>query len=124
MKGVAQVVAAGAMVASLGTSAFAFQESSVGGGPEKPAAGVVELELPKSSGGDAGKGLSLTVPQLSIGKDTGTEIRIPGVGPLGVLPKLDFGLEMLYGATDSSGRPDEKSQPSDMQLRATIKHRF
>jgi hypothetical protein len=41
-----------------------------------------------------------------------------------VLPKLDFGLELLYGATDARGRPDDKSEPSDVQIRGTIKHRF
>ena len=40
------------------------------------------------------------------------------------LPKLDFGLELLYGATDTRGRPDDKSEPSDVQIRGTIKHRF
>ena len=47
-----------------------------------------------------GKGLSLKVPELSIGQGTGTEVRIPGFGKVGVLPKLDFGLELLYGATE------------------------
>jgi hypothetical protein len=52
-------------------------------------------------------------------------VRIPGFGKVGVLPKLDFGLELLYGATDTTrGRPDDKSEPSDVQIRGTIKHRF
>ena len=87
-------------------------------------------------GADAGKaagsapsaqlpGLNLKLPDLDIAKNTGTEVRIPGVGTLGVLPKLDFGLELLYGANDSVGaRPDDRSQPSDVQIRGTIKHRF
>ena len=71
-----------------------------------------------------GKGLNLKVPELSIGQGTGTEVRIPGFGKVGVLPKLDFGLELLYGATDRAGVPDDKSEPSDVQIRGTIKHRF
>jgi hypothetical protein len=43
---------------------------------------------------------------------------------VGTLPKLDFGLELLYGANESPGRLDDRSQPSDVQIRATIKHRF
>ena len=69
-------------------------------------------------------GLNLKAPDLNIGKDAGTEVRIPGVGSLGVLPKLDFGLELLYGANETNGRPDDRTQPSDVQIRATIKHRF
>jgi len=41
-----------------------------------------------------------------------------------VLPKLDFGLELLYGATEQRGVPEEKSEPTDVQIRGTIKHRF
>jgi hypothetical protein len=69
-----------------------------------------------------GKNLNLKVPEVSLGQ--GTEVRIPGFGKVGVLPKLDFGLELLYGATDTRGRPDDKSEPSDVQIRGTIKHRF
>ena len=116
----AAVVAAGL----LAVPAHAFQEGTVGGS-EKPAAAAnpaPALEAPK---GDVGKGLDLKVPNLSIGQGTGTEVRIPGFGKVGVLPKLDFGLELLYGATENRPvRPDEKSEPSDVQIRGTIKHRF
>ena len=122
MKEAVRLIAAGAMLALLGSPSLAFQESTVGSGSDKPSAGAVDLDLPKS--GDLSKGLSLKVPELSIGKDTATEVRVPGLGTLGVLPKLDFGLELLYGANESNGRPDDRSQPSDVQLRATIKHRF
>jgi hypothetical protein len=108
------VVAVVASVA-LAEPSHAFDERWIGGGSDKPAAGASNMHLPS---------LDLAMPELSPGKDTGTEIRIPGVGSVGVLPQLDFGLELLYGANDSGGRPDDKSQPSDMQIRATIKHRF
>jgi len=70
--------------------------------------------------GDRSGGLptALQVPGLDV------QIRVPGVGSVGTLPKLDFGLELLYGANESPGRLDDRSQPSDVQIRATIKHRF
>jgi hypothetical protein len=85
---------------------------TVGGGSGKPSAGA---SSPPS--------LDLSLPDPGAGKAAGTEIRIPGVGTLGVLPKLDFGLELLYG-TEPTPRPDEKPDPGGVQLRATIKHRF
>lgn len=106
----------------LAAPAMAFQEGSVGGNSDKPAAPAVET--PKG-GADLGKGLDLKVPNVGIGQGSGTEVRIPGFGKVGVLPKLDFGLELLYGATESrGGRPEEKSDPGDVQIRGTIKHRF
>ena len=116
MRLIAVAMAVGAFAQPL----LAFQE---GGGADKPATAAPVVEAPKSIPAP-GKGLTLKVPELSIGQGTGTEVRIPGFGTVGVLPKLDFGLELLYGATDARGRPDEKSEPSDVQIRGTIKHRF
>jgi len=99
---------------------LAFQEE--GGSPSKGSASVPS-EVPTPQGATVpGKSLNLKVPEMSFGQ--GTEVRVPGLGAVGVLPKLDFGLELLYGATDARGRPDEKSEPSDVQIRGTIKHRF
>lgn len=111
-----------ALLAAVGAFAqplLAFQE----GGPQQPATEAPAAEAPKSAP-VPGKGLNLKMPEVSIGQGTGTEVRIPGFGKVGVLPKLDFGLELLYGATDTRGRPDDKSEPSDVQIRGTIKHRF
>jgi hypothetical protein len=110
-----RLVPAAGMLVALGGPLYAFDERWIGGSSDKPAASASNLDLPS---------LNLKMPELTPGKDTGTELRIPGVGSVGVLPKLDFGLELLYGANDSSSRPDDKSQPSDVQIRATIKHRF
>ena len=108
-------VAAAYLTAAFAGPSLAFQESTVGGGTAAAPAGPPA----------APPGLDLTLPDPGAGKPAGTEIRIPGVGTLGVLPKLDFGLELLYGADQSPGpRPDEKSDPGGVQLRATIKHRF
>ena len=60
-------------------------------------------------------------------KDEGTEIRIPGLGRLGTLPKMDFGLELLYGATET----EKSREPSgiedgneDLTIKGSIKHKF
>ena len=59
--------------------------------------------------------------------ETGTEIRIPGLGKLGTLPKMDFGLELLYGADE--GKPTQPSEPQsndqeDLMIHGSVKHRF
>jgi hypothetical protein len=61
--------------------------------------------------------------------DTGTEIRIPGLGKLGTLPKMDFGLELLYGAAD--GKQPEDAAPvqndpdsGNLTIRGSVKHNF
>jgi hypothetical protein len=121
-----------AAVVAFAMPALAFQESTVGGGQSPPAAPppaekarpvAPVLETPKEEL-DPGKGMSLSIPEMSIGKGTGTEVRIPGLGTVGVLPKLDFGLELLYGAGEPKGVPEDRTEPNDLQIRGTIKHRF
>jgi len=119
----------GVLLALLAQPALAFQESTVGSQePAAPPAASLEATKPAIEPGGAiqpGKALTLTVPEMSLGKGSGTEVRIPGLGKVGVLPKLDFGLELLYGATEQQkGLPDSKTEPSDVQIRGTIKHRF
>jgi hypothetical protein len=110
------LIGVGAALVGLTTPSLAFQEQWVGGDPGKATAGQPNLQMPN---------LDLSVPDPSVGNSAGIEVRIPGVGSLGALPKLDFGLELLYGANEPSvGRPDDRSQPSDVQIRGTIKHRF
>ncbi len=110
------LIAVATALAGFATPSLAFQEQSVGGGSGNAAPVSPALQMPKQ--------LDLSTPNSGSGKSTGIEVRIPGVGSLGALPKLDFGLELLYGANESGTRPDDKSQPSDVQIRATIKHRF
>lgn len=118
---VSRTAIAVAVLGLLASSALAFQETTVGGGDEKaPPASI--MELPKAPG--AGKGLEITGSELSLGKTPGTEVRIPGIGTVGVLPKLDFGLELLYGANEPKGGTQDTNQADDVQIRGTIKHRF
>jgi hypothetical protein len=124
-----RIVTTGALLALMALPTAAFQETTVGGEASKPAASAPVVEPPKAVEAprapvDPGKGLNLKVPEVSIGKGTGTEVRIPGFGTVGVLPKLDFGLELLYGATESKGLPQDRTDQGDVQIRGTIKHRF
>ena len=52
---------------------------------------------------------------------------VTGLGMLGSLPKMDFGLELLYGATEGK-QPDapvaREDSPSDLTIRGTVKHKF
>jgi hypothetical protein len=59
-------------------------------------------------------------------KDSGTEIRIPGLGKLGTLPKMDFGLELLYGADQTENRDTgpAKEDQEDLTIHGSVKHRF
>jgi len=120
--GLVVVVVSGlAMLA--GPSAYAFQEQKAGTAP--PPAEAQPAPAPGEA--PAGKALDLsdeTAPKA----ETGTEIRIPGLGKLGVLPKMDFGLELLYGAADPKqpdGTPEAAPNPDDdLMIRGTVKHRF
>ena len=51
---------------------------------------------------------------------------IPGLGALGVLPKLDFGLELLYGENQPQVlEPEDNDVESDgLRIKGTLKHRF
>ena len=105
----------GSSLIALSTAAFAFQEQTTGSAPA-PAAKV------------DGKPVELVSPAADDIKSTiGTEVRIPGLGKLGSLPKMDFGLELLYGATEgkqSDAPVAREDSPSDLTIRGTVKHKF
>ncbi len=75
-----------------------------------------------------------TDPLAVTGKDGGTEVTIPGIGSVGKLPKLDFGLELLYGARSAPEPLQFDQQPNvdqqqhlpenDMQIQGTLSHKF
>ncbi len=107
-----------------GSSAYAFQSQNSGAVPPAVAEpGAAPAEAPSSE-----KGLDLSDETGPTKGETGTEIRIPGLGKLGVLPKMDFGLELLYGAADQKlqeGPPEAAPSPEDdLMIRGTVKHRF
>lgn len=100
------------------TAALAFQEQSGG------SAAAVQPKASAEGGVQSGLAAGGTAKRAS----EGTEVRIPGLGRLGVLPKMDFGLELLYGATESAGdTANQFSEPDvdgDLKVRGTVKHRF
>jgi len=106
-----------------GPTAYAFQEQQ--GGAAAPAQ-AQEPQAPAAEA-PAGKALGLS-DETAPAPETGTEIRIPGLGRLGVLPKMDFGLELLYGAAEQKqpeGPPEAAPNPEDdLMIRGTVKHRF
>ncbi len=70
-------------------------------------------------------------PLAVTGKDNGTEVNIPGIGSVGKLPKLDFGLELLYGARSApetlqfdQHNLDQHVPENDMQIKGTLSHKF
>jgi len=97
---------------SLTPAAIAWQEQPAARGAEPSAPAAVAPDL------------KLSIPDPGIDKERERGVRIPGIGTIGILPKFDLGLELLYGANEREPAPDEKSRPSDVQLRATIRHRF
>lgn len=108
----------GVALALCSTAALAFQEQQ-GGSVKAPAT---------ASAAPAGGSENLNLSTPEIAKQTqGTEVRIPGLGKLGVLPKMDFGLELLYGAAETKEAPvtaPREGEPEDLTIRGTVKHRF
>lgn len=97
------------LLLAVASSAMAFQDEQ-----PKQSAPAAELQ----GGEAAGK------------SESGTEVNIPGLGSIGVLPKMDFGLELLYGANEKAQQPVEPQQdPSiapqdDLTIRGTMRHNF
>ena len=113
-----RTVVALALVAAVfaGHSAFAFQEEKQGSAPAPAAEAAEAAPDDKAALGT----------ETAAKAETGTEIRIPGLGKLGVLPKMDFGLELLYGAAENAptGQPDGVAPEDDLTVRGSVKHRF
>ena len=107
----------GALLVGTSGAAMAFdiqQGAQTPPAPETRAAPAAEAPL--------GADLTMSEPSKA---PTGTEVRIPGLGKLGVLPKMDFGLELLYGAADpkqSDAAPEGTAE--GVVVRGTVKHRF
>lgn len=111
----------GAAVGLVSSAALAFQESKGGvADGQQSGAGLAA----KKDGGQ----LDLRDTGTSIAPPSGVEVRIPGLGKLGVLPKFDFGLELLYGVNEQkSSEIERQSQPGpgeDVQIKGSLKHRF
>ena len=108
---------AGALLGLLSSAAFAFQEQKgASPSPSTPAAKAPAAPVSPTE----------TVPTPS----SGPEIRIPGLGRVGLLPKFDLGLELLYGATETepkgvdAPRGPASNEDENLRVRGTIKHRW
>lgn len=114
-----RIFAIGAVLALASGTAMAFDVQQSGQGSSgQPAAQAA----PTQTGNDLGANLSMTETQKA---PVGTEVRIPGLGRLGVLPKMDFGLELLYGAADAKQTQQAPADNTDdLVVRGTVKHRF
>lgn len=102
----ARMIVLGAALGILSQAALAFQETT-SGAQSVPAAG----------------------PNAALGgpppaRSMGPEIKVPGLGTIGALPKLDFGLELLYGATGAPTGPHDDKLDAGAQIRGTLKYRF
>ena len=119
LSGIRLAVVMGALMMSA-TTAVAFEETR--GGGAGPAGTPSQIAPPEPA-----LQLKLDGTGISIAPSTGTEVRIPGLGKLGILPKLDFGLELLYGVNEKS-LDDRRLLPEQSDdgvgIRGTLKHRF
>ena len=72
---------------------------------------------------DAGPdaGAALAGDETGAKSPAGTEVRIPGLGKLGVIPKVDFGLELLYGAADPKRPTSEPPAGSENAEGVTVR---
>jgi hypothetical protein len=80
-----------------------------------------QLSLPGKPGQ-----VNLADPLSLNGKTGGTELTIPGIGSVGTLPKLDLGVELLYGSKSVPDTPqlDQPRPDGDMQIKGTLSHKF
>lgn len=98
-------------------SARAFEQVPVAPEPESGAsAPAAPEEIPE-----------LTDPQITAGSPEEVQKEgwsIPGLGSMEFMPKLDFGLELMYGES-SREHVDEKTPPEEgVKIRGSFKRRF
>ena len=98
----ARMIVLGVALGIISQAALAFQETT--------------------TGGQVGSSVELSVPAPA--RATGPEIKVPGLGTIGALPKLDFGLELLYGASGGQTGPHDDKLDAGAQIRGTLKYRF
>jgi hypothetical protein len=119
------ILVAGGLTAALAVGvcgdAYAFTEATV-----PPAQPQTAQPSPKPQRQAPGGERELPLTDPGAAKSGGTELRIPGIGSLGTVPKLDFGLDLLYGnGNDPVGeqRPIE-NENQDVTIKGTLRHRF
>lgn len=113
-------LAASLLLAGSAVYAAAFTETQISPPPGQAAQGVPQQSL-NAEPADTPDPLSLAP---GAGGSEETELTIPGLGPIGKLPKLDFGLELLYG--DGGEGPENRidNRQDDVLIKGKIRHRF
>lgn len=107
------------------TGAMAFSQETIAPAPSNAQTPSAQFGQPTLPGQ-----IPQTQPDdpLALGvQQKGTEVKIPGIGSVGTLPKLDFGLELLYGPkTGAADAPqlDQHGQDGDVQIKGTLTHKF
>ncbi len=95
----------------------AFQETEVP---------VTEVPVTSNDVASHADGLKSPLSSPDVNEDSdskkGTVLHIPGFGAVGTLPKLDFGLELLY-RDEETKIPDLQTQ-DDISIKGRIKHNF
>ncbi len=115
-----RILGLGALLAVASSASWAFQEQQ-SGAPSSAANSVAPQQVGPASE------LAGSQPVGAPSKSSGTEIRIPGLGSLGVLPKMDFGLELLYGAAEQKSSDDSRNVGNgadDLAIQGTIRRKF
>ncbi|MBI4725462.1 MAG: hypothetical protein HY765_10945 [Rhodomicrobium sp.] len=109
------------------TGAMAFSTEPVAPAQENAQVTPVSpFGQPLSLPGQTPPPANLADPLAQAGKPAGTAITIPGIGPVGTLPKLDFGLELLYGpkSTPEALQFDQHTPEGDVQIKGMLTHKF
>lgn len=131
MKQYQLILAMAALMASV-QAANAFEQTQVGSGDAAPTAPIATPATPATPDAKTRPsglpGVELTIPSEKQADEGGTVVRLPMIGVIGRLPKLDFGLELLYGADKDKTLEEERifpeSQTNDLTIRGSVKHRF
>jgi hypothetical protein len=95
--------------------------------PAAPAQPGPQAASPSPSGQQPSSGQAkLAAPLPLNGTTGGMELTIPGIGSVGTLPKLDLGVELLYGSKNVPDTPplDQPRSDGDMQIKGTLSHKF
>ena len=109
------VLAVGLLLAVASTASMAFEEQKMNTGGAASGAAAAGVAKPSSGA------LGINAPELSAPKaDTGTKIRVPGLGVIGEIPKMDFGLELLYGASQNKPMESDRNEANGVMLRSKI----
>lgn len=106
------IYAIGLSAAVISSASVAFEEQKLR--PAQPA-GLAEAAA------TPGGGVQLSDPGIAPPRlDTGTKVRIPGLGVIGEIPKMDFGLELLYGASQPKVLDLDRNDANGVMGRVTV----